>query len=264
MSKLRFDYWMEIAYSKPVTECHYTVKCLPRDTDMQQISGLNIEVMPQHQHQHGEDPFGNLMIYGNLYCEHEKFGFHISGEAVTALAEGERVKPGEFVGIYRYPHGLNRAGAGIREYFAANMTGAAAEAAPYQKAVHLMNCLHRDFVYEKGVTNVSTTAEEAWALGRGVCQDYAHILIALCHLAGIPARYVTGMMAGEGYSHAWVEVLSEDVWYGLDPTNGCLAAGSYIKIGSGRDAEDCMINKGMVTGGGTQQQSVVVRVEELV
>ncbi len=261
MSKLHFDYWMEIAYSEPVTECHYTIKCLPRDTDSQRIEELNIEITPPHDYQRGEDSFGNLMIYDNLYREHDRFGFRISGVAGTGLADGERAGAGEMVGVYRYPHGLNRAGDGIRSYFAAN--GPAGDAVR-DTAVRLMHGLHRDFRYEKGVTDVSTTAEEAWRLGCGVCQDYAHILIALCHLARIPARYVTGMMAGEGYSHAWVEVLSDGVWYGLDPTNDCVAGESYIKIGVGRDAEDCMINKGMVTGGGSQTQSVVVRVEEVV
>ncbi|MBQ3180222.1 MAG: transglutaminase family protein [Firmicutes bacterium] len=259
MGKLRFEYWMEIAYSEPVTECHYTFKCLPRDTETQRIEELNIEITPPHEHQQGEDSFGNLMIYDNLYCEHDRFGFWMYGVARTGLAEGEPVGADEFVGRYRYPYGLNRAGDGIRAYFAANAPDAGS---PRERAVYLMHRLHRDFRYEKGVTNISTTAEQAWRMGCGVCQDYAHILIALCHLAGIPARYVTGMMAGEGYSHAWVEILADGVWYGLDPTNDCPAGEHYIKIGIGRDAEDCLINKGMVTGGGVQTQNVVVRVEE--
>lgn len=110
---------------------------------------------------------------------------------------------------------------------------------------------------------MDTSAEEAWALGKGVCQDYAHILIALCHLSDIPARYVTGMMVGEGHSHAWVEILDHGHWYALDPTNNCIAADTYIKIGHGRTAKDCMINKGIIKGGGSQHQTVTVRVEEL-
>ena len=124
-----------------------------------------------------------------------------------------------------------------------------------------MECLHRDFSYEKGVTNVDTTAERAWSLGRGVCQDYAHIFIALCHMAGLTARYVTGMMMGEGFSHAWVEVLEDGVWYGYDPTNGCRVGDDYIKIAHGRHADDCMINRGTIKGGGWQIQKVAVRVE---
>lgn len=125
-----------------------------------------------------------------------------------------------------------------------------------------MHRLHHDFTYEKEVTGVFTTAEEAWRGGCGVCQDYAHVMISLCRLAGIPARYVTGMLIGEGYSHAWVEVSSEGKWYGLDPTNDLPVTDSHIKLGNGRDASDCSINRGLLKGGGIQQQTICVKVEE--
>ena len=63
------------------------------------------------------------------------------------------------------------------------------------------------FDYRHGVTAVTTTAAEAWAAGIGVCQDYAHCMLALCRLCGLPARYVSGHVLGDGGTHAWVEVL---------------------------------------------------------
>ena len=257
MSKLQFDYWTEFRYTEPVTESHYTFKCLPKDTDMQSISRLSIELVPEHDCQRGTDSFGNLTVHDDLYLSHDYFSLRVTGMAETGLAAGDRADG--YTGLYRYPYGLNRAGEGIRAYFSKIM----AEKTEGNTALYLMNCLHRDFIYEKGVTHVGTTAEEAYSLGRGVCQDYAHIFIALCHLAGLTARYVTGMMVGEGYSHAWVEVLSDGVWLGYDPTNGCAVGGDYIKIAAGRDANDCVINKGIMKGGGWQQQSVSVRVDEI-
>ena len=267
MKRLQFDYWMEIRYSEPVTECHYTLKCLPKDTDMQKITELKVEISPWSRYQMGEDSFGNGIIYDNLYenQDHDRFGFHVSGVAFTGLNEGGKGSV-EDAGIYKYPHGLNAAGDGIKTYFKKLMQpglGRHNGKSRYNTALYLMYCLYRDFNYEKGITGVSTAVEEAWSLGGGVCQDYAHILIALCHLAEIPARYVTGMMIGEGFSHAWVEIWSNDRWYGLDPTNGCTVNDSYIKIGAGRDANDCLINKGIVKGGGMQTLSVCVRVEEI-
>ena len=270
MNKLHFNYWMEISYSEPVTECHYTIRCLPKDTDMQKISDLKIEITPDHDYQRSEDSFGNLTIYDNLYFLHSRFTFHISGIVETWLAVSEREAGNS--AIYRYPHGLNRAGEGLKTYFEQIMQemSAASEHQPsspahsaYYTAVQLMHYLHRDFTYEKGATCMDTSAEQAWELGKGVCQDYTHIFIALCHQAGIPARYVTSMMVGEGHTHAWVEILDHGFWYGMDPTNDCIAAGTYIKIGCGRDAKDCVINKGIVKGGGRQNQTVMVRVEEL-
>ena len=87
-------------------------------------------------------------------------------------------------------------------------------------------------------------------------------MIALCRMAGIPARYVTGMLVGEGSSHAWVEVLSVGKWYGLDPTNNLIVGEEHIKIGTGRDASDCPINRGLLFGGGEQVQIVSVKVRQ--
>ena len=271
MSKLHFDYWMELDFSEKMTESHYTIKCLPKSTDMQKISDVNINIFPENSFQKGEDSFGNLTVYGNVLEPHDKFGFHISGEAETNLSFGETVKEDDNTGIFRYPYGLNKAGAEIKDYFsqiildfdADNSGDDTPQKTDYDKAMFLMHRLYEDFAYETGSTSMRTTAEEAFVQRKGVCQDYAHIFIALCHLAKIPARYVAGMMVGEGFSHAWVEVLSDGIWYAIDPTHACMATENYIKIGVGRDAEDCMINKGIMKGGGAQLQTVRVLVEEI-
>ncbi len=99
--------------------------------------------------------------------------------------------------------------------------------------------------YAHGITDIRTPAAEALALGQGVCQDYAHIMIALCRLCGLPARYVSGHLLGEGGTHAWVEVLlpsadrpSEAIALPFDPTHGCEASLSYVTIAVGRDYFD--------------------------
>jgi transglutaminase-like putative cysteine protease len=99
--------------------------------------------------------------------------------------------------------------------------------------------------YAHGVTSIRTTAAEAFRLGQGVCQDYAHIMLALCRLCGLPARYVSGHLLGEGGTHAWVEVLipatdrpNEAVALPFDPTHGCEASLSYLTIAVGRDYFD--------------------------
>ena len=99
--------------------------------------------------------------------------------------------------------------------------------------------------YERGITDIHTTAAQALALGQGVCQDYAHIMLALCHLCGLPARYVSGHLLGEGGTHAWVEVLvpaAEQPQMAMvlpfDPTHGREADLSYLTIAVGRDYQD--------------------------
>lgn len=260
MKRLHFDYSMRLSYSEQVQKCHFTIKCIPQSTDRQKVETFNVEIEPKESMEEGTDSFGNQILFGNVHREHDTFSFHISGTVMTGLSESESLGNENILGAYRYPYGLTVPGEGLNAYF--EKLQPLKGSSDYEKAVFLMNCLYRDFSYEKYVTGIHTTAEEAWQLGKGVCQDYAHILIALCRMAGIPARYVTGMLIGEGYSHAWVEILSEGRWYALDPTNDCIVDDAHIKIGIGRDASDCMINRGVMTGGGMQTQEIRVLVEE--
>jgi transglutaminase-like putative cysteine protease len=99
--------------------------------------------------------------------------------------------------------------------------------------------------YTADVTGVKTTAQEALVLGKGVCQDYAHIMLALCRLCGIPARYVSGHLLGEGGTHAWVEAVLPDpgqpgqfLAHGFDPTHNRRPGHTYITIAVGRDYRD--------------------------
>jgi len=108
--------------------------------------------------------------------------------------------------------------------------------------------------YRHDVTDVGTTASEALAVGHGVCQDYAHVMLALCRLCGLPARYVSGHLVGEGGSHAWVEVVlpsTEDVApvaVAFDPTNDRRAGPSYLTVAVGRDYADVAPTHGTYSG----------------
>jgi transglutaminase-like putative cysteine protease len=99
--------------------------------------------------------------------------------------------------------------------------------------------------YAPGATDVGTTAAEALALGRGVCQDYAHVMVAVCRLAGLAARYVSGHLLGEGASHAWVEVLlpvpgqpGHAAALPFDPTHAAEPGLDYLTVAVGRDYAD--------------------------
>jgi transglutaminase-like putative cysteine protease len=105
--------------------------------------------------------------------------------------------------------------------------------------------------YEAGVTTVQTTAAEALALRRGMCQDYAHVMIAICRAAGLAARYVSGHLLGEGGSHAWVEVLLPHgdgyCAHAYDPTNGRRRHMGYTTVAVGRDYGDVSPVSGVYT-----------------
>jgi transglutaminase-like putative cysteine protease len=133
--------------------------------------------------------------------------------------------------------------------------------------------VHEHFTYEWGVTTVLTTAAEAWAEARGVCQDYAHCMVALCRLCGLPARYVSGHLLGDGGTHAWVEVLVRDESGAVravpfDPTHDRRVGPRYVTVAVGRDYSDVPPTSGTYEGmhAGeltTLKSAAVVRVEYL-
>ncbi len=115
--------------------------------------------------------------------------------------------------------------------------------------------VHDHLRYDWGVTSVATTAAEAWALGAGVCQDYAHCMLALARLCGLSARYVSGHVLGEGGTHAWVEILvphprePECVSaIGFDPTHARRNGLRYVTVAVGRDYADVAPTSGTYEG----------------
>jgi len=123
---------------------------------------------------------------------------------------------------------------------------------PLESAQRVCDAVHAAIEYEYGVTTVQTTAAEALALGRGVCQDSAHVMLAVCHLLGLPARYVSGHLLGQGGTHAWVEVIvaraAEAMAVAFDPCNGRRAGAGYVTVATGRDYLDVAPASGSYTG----------------
>lgn len=262
MSKLCFEYSMRLYYSEEVNPCHFTIKCIPPDTDRQKVEKLSIDMDPRAEYSFGTDGFGNNKIIGALWENHDHYYLNIKGEvSILQLLYEEPVIESQ-VGMYKYPFGKTLYSEKLKGYAACLEEELSANNVekPYDKALFVMHKLFEYLKYDTDATNVDTSAAEAFELGRGVCQDYAHIFICIARLMGIPCRYVVGLMTGEGASHAWVEILGKGKWIGLDPTNNLLVDDNYIKLGHGRDAADCKINLGIMRGGGDQRQEIEVKV----
>ena len=125
-----------------------------------------------------------------------------------------------------------------------------------EAAERLCSLVHGALSYRKGATSVGTTAAEAFGIGAGVCQDHAHVMIAMCRALGLPARYVSGHMLGEGSTHAWVEVIlphprRADAALALpfDPCHGRRPGASYVTVAVGRDYRDVAPTSGTYQGG---------------
>jgi transglutaminase-like putative cysteine protease len=128
--------------------------------------------------------------------------------------------------------------------------------------------IYKHFTYTKGITNIETTLDEILEIKKGVCQDFAHLLLQLLRTAGIPSRYVSGYICpnesglrGEGATHAWVEIYTPNQgWLGLDPTNNIWAMDNHVKLSVGRNFYDCTVVKGTFKGLAKQTLSVAVSI----
>ena len=261
MQKLRYSYHMQLKFEQPVREHHFKLRCFPSSDDRQKIFNENIEIYPAHFSSSEKDSFGNMCIYGTADQPHDHFAVDVKGEAeinINGLLKAEEHK----IGIFKFETNLTKAGKEIRE-FHRELEPAAFYGNNFERAVYMMNMLYEDFSYVQGITGIFTTAEEAFRLRRGVCQDYAQIILALCRLERIPCRYIAGMIPGEGATHAWIEIYDRGVWRLLDPTHNRECDETYIKISSGRDAQDCSINQGVFYGGGKQTQEIKVICEKI-
>lgn len=141
----------------------------------------------------------------------------------------------------------------------------------YGAAHDLMLRIGRDFRFDAKATTVSTPLAESFALRAGVCQDFAHVMIAALRGMGLPAAYISGYLRtvpppgrprlrGADASHAWVAVWCGDGWLGLDPTNGVPVQDDHIVVARGRDYGDVAPVDGIVSGSGKQRLKVEVDV----
>ena len=272
MKRLKFHYHMEIQFDIPVHDHHFTLKCLPRRDAGQQVEKIRYEVYPNYFISIGMDSFQNETIYGFCQEEHDHFTVDVQGTVKTGLSDRITADScgGDLIYKYQTPHTMpgGQIMAYHRKLEASFLRVFVQEEQKntLARTMYYMQWLHEDFGYESGATLISTTAEEAFTTGRGVCQDYAHIFLSLLRMAQIPCRYITGMMIGEGFSHAWVEVLTEEGWIAVDPTNGHLVGADYICIAKGRDYKDCLLNQGVFTGCGgkaAQTQTIHAEVREI-
>lgn len=262
MKNLHFIYSMHSQFSAPVTGHSFTLKCIPETNPKQEVTIKRQKIGPANWISESRDAFDNLYLYGKEEKLHDTFEVYVEGEALVGERRGY-VWNGKMFPAYAYPTATTTCDEAMLQFLA-----------PFQKrrgedfdilVYDLMQAVYGYMEYVPGATGVKTTAQEAFALKKGVCQDYAHILISLCKKLGIPAGYVAGYMVGEGASHAWVCVNDPKTerWYEIDPTNDRWVDDGYISIAYGLDAQDCIMNKGIYCGFAEENQTISVVVEEI-
>lgn len=258
MKLLSFHYHLKINLDAPVNGHHFTLRCTPASDARQRIVKAECYIFPADFLSESRDNWGNALIYGCCRGEHIGFEANVCGQAVAGLAEAVPSENPTRDLIFRYATPLTAADEAIRCF----TDGLHLHGGNFSQAEGIMHAVHSALAYAPGSTTVSTTAAEAFAAGQGVCQDYAHVMLAILRSRGIPCRYAVGMLLGEGKSHAWVEVLHENCWYGFDPTNCRRVTDEHIKLSHGRDYQDCTINRGLFRGSANQKTDISVIVSE--
>ena len=280
-------------YAAPVTLAHHLAHLQPLHDAGQRLQGFTLQVEPPPDEiRHGRDAHGNACCWFSLAQAHR----------ALAVVASSRVELGDrFAGLRpqdsppwdRLAQGLQYvAGAPFEpavEFLAPSpyvprlqaLRGWAAPALPpgrpvAEAALALMAQLHGEFEYASASTQVDTPLRQAFERRRGVCQDFAHVLIGALRMHGVPARYVSGYlltqaatgepaMVGADASHAWVQVhapgtpgVPADGWLDLDPTNRVVPGAGHVRVAVGRDYGDVAPLRGVIRGGGRHTLGVSV------
>lgn len=264
MKELLFRYKMNVSFSELVGGHSFTIKCIPKSNPRQEITINKNEIQPVSWLSSGKDSFENEYIYGKSEKLHDSFSVLVEGEAKVHREAGMKEEARVF-SYMDYPSPLT--GCSKEMVTLAEKYRQSFREEPEHFTDHiyaLMEEIYQCMLYVPGSTNIHTKAWQAFEKKQGVCQDYAHIMLAICRHLRIPCLYVAGFMVGEGASHAWVRVYDAHTGrsYEIDPTNNRWVNDEYIDVSRGQDAQDCKMNKGIYLGYATEEQEVTVIVKE--
>ena len=265
VKKLVFDYEMKLSFSSPVVDHRFQLRCVPATGPRQQVVDVEVRIDPEVRYEMLIDSFDSIVLTGYLPEAHDHFDYAVTG---IAFVDNENTKSEKFKPLYRFPSALTQPGTHVLALLEQCKERLRHEdhnsGSPLAVARVIMDEVYKAFTYTPGATTIRTSAEDSLALGGvGVCQDYAHVMLALCRQLDIPSRYIAGLLGGEGATHAWVEVYHKGRWIGFDPTHNRMVDDNYITIAHGRDYRDCMLDIGVFSGANvTQKQWVNASVHE--
>lgn len=256
MKKYQYTYQTSITFDSKVSDHHFKLRCLPYRCGFQTIEEEDFSVSPCKNLMRSRDGFGNELIYGSTCEPHKSFTFASRG--IVLLSQHLVIE--EPNDIFRLPTLLTEAND--------EMVRFSSEIASFENNIvkdtlALIEALHERMKYESCSTTIKTSAIEAFRQGKGVCQDFSNVVLAILRSRNIPCRYISGFIPGEGETHAWIEVNDNGIWYAVDPTRRHLIESDYLKIAQGRDFNDCTIERGVFVGDGAQHKQVHVTMAEI-
>jgi transglutaminase-like putative cysteine protease len=256
-------------YDTPATGVIQMLRLTPRNHDGQYVINWHIDVSTDCRLDQHEDAFGNICHAFTADGPFNELVVSVEGEVETRDTNGvvtgaiERFPPSLFL----RETALTTADDAIRSFAAAVHADSGENRL---KLLHaLLAKLHADMTFDPDPTHAATTAAEAFALKRGVCQDLTHIFIAAARSIGIPARYISGHLhRGDGTvdqdaGHAWAEAFVPDLgWVAFDPANGICTTDAHVRVAVALDYLGAAPVRGTRYGGSGETLSVSVHVNQ--
>lgn len=241
MKELEFHFHAKVEFSSPVNGHTVALHCLPMEDDVQKLQSYAIHMEPSVAYGLHRDGFGGWLVCGSCREPHTAFCYESHG--IVQVERHIRLQPvnpvlKQFTELTNMTEELEKLWRSLP----------LEQKSPQEQALLLNKAAADSLHYVPGITGITTTAGQALALGSGVCQDYAHILLALARRSGFSVRYCMGLIPGEGATHAWVEIALPDGWHGYDPTFACEAGEDHVRFSVGRDASDCCAERGIFRG----------------
>jgi transglutaminase-like putative cysteine protease len=268
--KLEIVHATRFRYVGPIAETVMEVRLRPMDGNGQQCLEFALDVSAGIEPREYQDGYGNTVHYFNLVRPHTHLT--VTSRSVVETGLGVDPHPGEELvqDFLRFRSPVKDV-PGVRELAAAHGIDDPTFGPGVEDALdELTVAINRDFAYDRAVTNVYSAVDEVLALRSGVCQDFAHLFIAVARAMGVPARYVSGYIHDPrgnrvmGASHAWAEAwVTGRGWIGYDATHPVRVNENHVRIAVGRDYGDAAPTRGVYVGSATGTMDVKVRTRPL-
>jgi transglutaminase-like putative cysteine protease len=286
MMRFEITHSTDYRYQGAAIEAYLEARLTPPDTATQRILSHRIEIAPELPTSFYTDTFGNPVAFFSHTLRHDRLAIvnrlevetcapQLPEEALdVTVAEARQLFSSVLLDYFDYlqptvnaPVG-GHATAWARQYLRPGVT--------LREGLEAVNsAIHKAFEYRPGTTDHSTPLPQVWKSRRGVCQDFAHILLSVLRTAGLPCRYVCGYietdpprtrsgrrLVGAVATHAWVEALVPGLqWVALDPTNNQWCAEQHVAVSFGRDSRDAAPVRGTFKGAGGQDMKVTVNMK---
>lgn len=277
--RLRIRHHTVHRYDAPVTGSYNEIRMQPLDTPGQTVLTSIVEIRPDEGHTSWTDYFGTRVVAFDLHRPHDALEVTVTTTVETSTAPTGTGSPDggwdaltgsevtEDLAEYLLDTTLTAVTDELRE-----AGQQLRRETPGATATAVLDFVHDRLVYRSGTTHVHSSADEAWQARSGVCQDYAHLSLALLRSTGIPARYVSGYLhprrdaeidvPARGESHAWVEYFIGG-WHAWDPTNDRPPGPGHVVTGRGRDYADVPPLRGMFAGAAASSVDAEVTITRL-